>query len=77
MSIVANIHYAKTNLSKLIARTLDGEEVIIAKNGNPIVKLVPLRAPKKRRLGTFKGSITLSEDIDKPLEDRIVKEFYS
>ncbi|MBA7578155.1 hypothetical protein ES708_20011 [subsurface metagenome] len=77
MSIVANIHDAKTNLSKLIARTLDGEEVIIAKNGNPIVKLVPLRVPKKRKLGTFKGSITLSEDIDKPLPEQIVKEFYS
>ncbi len=77
MSIVANIHDAKTNLSKLIARTLDGEEVIIAKNGNPVVKLVPFRAPKKRELGAFRDSVTLSEDIDKPLPDNIVEGFYT
>ena len=77
MSIVANIHDAKTNLSKLIARTLDGEEVIIAKNGNPIVKLIPFREPKKRKLGIFKDSITLANDIDKPLPENIIKGFYS
>ncbi len=77
MSIVANIHDAKTNLSKLIARTLDGEEVIIAKNGNPIVKLVPFRTPKKRKLGAFHDTVTLSEDIDRPLPEQTVQEFYS
>jgi len=66
MSIVANIHYAKTNLSKLIARTLDGDEVIIAKNGNPNVKLVPLRAQKKRRLGPFNPTFRRSEPRFRP-----------
>ena len=65
-----NIHQAKTNLSKLIKRVQDGEEVIIAKDNKPIVKLVLLESQKPvRQLGTAIGKITISEDFDKPLEE--------
>ena len=65
-----NIHQAKTNLSKLIKRVEDGEEVIIAKDNKPIVKLVLLESQKPvRQLGTAIGKIIISEDFDKPLEE--------
>jgi len=65
-----NIHEAKTHLSKLIQKVVDGEEVIIAKNNHPIVKLTLVDESRpKRRLGIAKGKIKISEDFDKPLED--------
>jgi len=65
-----NIHYAKTHLSKLIRKSLQGEEVIIAKNNTPVVKLENIKAkPQKRRLGSAKGKISIASDFDKPLDD--------
>ena len=65
-----NIHIAKAHLSELIQKVLLGEEVIIARDNKPIVKLVALTPLKrKRRLGTAKGSISVSQDFDKPLDD--------
>ena len=65
-----NVHEAKTNLSKLIQKVVDGEEVIIAKGNQPVVKMVLVDKLKpKRRLGTAKGMIKISDDFDEPLED--------
>jgi prevent-host-death family protein len=65
-----NVHEAKTNLSKLIQKVVDGEEVIIAKGNKPVVKLILIdRLKPKRRLGTAKGKIKLSDDFDEPLQD--------
>lgn len=66
-----NIHEAKTNLSKLIQRALAGEEVIIARDNVPVVKLVALEAPKsQRRLGLAEGFVIyIADDFDEPLED--------
>ena len=65
-----NVHQAKTNLSKLIQKVVDGEEVIIAKGNQPVVKLVLVDNLKpKRQLGTAKGMIKISDDFDEPLED--------
>jgi len=65
-----NVHQAKTNLSKLIQKVIDGEEVIIAKGNKPVVKLVLVDNLKpKRQLGTAKGKIKISEDFDEPLDD--------
>lgn len=62
----ANLHEAKTNLSKLIDLVLKGEEVIICKAGNPVAKLVPFREKKKNRVpGALKGKITVEKDFDK------------
>ena len=64
-----NIHDAKTNLSKLIAAAESGEEVIIARNGKPAVKLVVIEPKKKSRrniLGSGIGKIWVAPDWDSP-----------
>ena len=72
-----NIYEAKTNFSKLLNYALEGEEVIIAKSGMPLAKIVPIRKKGiKRTPGLFKDIIEFYEDIDKPLPEKIVKEFY-
>jgi len=65
-----NIHEAKTHLSKLIQEVIDGEEVIIAKDNRPLVKLVLLpEAKPKRSLGSAKGLVKMNDGFDAPLED--------
>ena len=53
-----NIHEAKTHLSKLLERVAIGEEVIIAKAGKPVAKLVAVQQPKTRIFGGAKGELT-------------------
>ncbi len=61
---------AENCLPELIARSIDGNEVVISRNGKPVVKLVPLTGQKrKRRFGSAKGLIKMSDDFDEPLED--------
>ena len=65
-----NIHEAKTHLSRLLEQVAGGEEIIIAKAGKAIARLVPLdAAPKKRRLGLLKGKLNVPDDFDAPLTD--------
>jgi len=65
-----NIHEAKTNLSKLIQKVVEGEEVIIAKGNNPIVKLSLADEYKSnRKLGSAKDIIQIAEDFEAPLDD--------
>lgn len=60
-----NMHEAKTKLSALVAEAIAGEEVIIAKAGTPLVKLVPLHLETKPRTpGRFKGQIIMAPDFD-------------
>lgn len=62
---LANIHLAKTNLSNLINRALAGEEVIIARAGEPLVRLVPVHQDTRpRQGGQLKGQIWIAEDFD-------------
>ena len=65
-----NIHEAKTQLSKLIAETKSGDEIIIAKAGKPIAKLVPYDPRSKpRRPGRLRNNLWVAEDFDEtPLE---------
>ena len=64
-----NIHEAKTQLSKLVARAAAGEDIIVAKGGTPIARLGPLEeAPKKRRLGWLQGQIDAPDDIKTPFK---------
>jgi prevent-host-death family protein len=67
----ATIHQAKTHLSKLIRKVLDGEEVIIAKRDKPLVRLEAIRQKKTtRKIGWGKGLVTyIAPDFDEPLED--------
>jgi len=65
-----NIHEAKTSLSKLIKKVVNGEEVIIAKGNKPIVKMVSIEENRpKRKLGSGKGRIKIADDFDAPLDD--------
>lgn len=71
-----NIHQAKTHFSKLLARVAIGEEIIIAKAGKPIARLVPYGNTKGRRpLGMDKGLFQVPEDFDAPLPEDLLKSF--
>ena len=75
-SLQVNVHEAKTQLSKLIAKVEQGEEVVIARDGKPIAKLVPFRAPAKRlRIDDWKGRIWMSPDFDAPLSEEELEEW--
>jgi prevent-host-death family protein len=67
----ATIHEAKTHLSKLIRQALAGEEVIIAKAGKPVVRLVPIveEAKPRRVWGGWEGKVWMADDFDAELED--------
>jgi len=72
-----NVHEAKTHLSKLLERVALGEEVVIAKAGKPVAKLVPLSAkPKRRILGSAKGEFVVPDDFNDPLPKEIEDLFY-
>jgi prevent-host-death family protein len=72
-----NIHQAKTHLSRLLEKVALGEEVIIAKSGRPIAKLVPFEAGNyKRKLGTAKGDFIVPDDFDTPLPPEIEESFW-
>lgn len=66
---VVTIHQAKTHLSKLIQEAISGEEIVIAKGKDPIIKLVLVPKQQKRKLGALKGKIKIAKDFDKELED--------
>jgi len=71
-----NIHAAKTHLSRLVDDVVAGEEVVIAKNGKPMARLVPFETEaKKRVLGRLAGKIRIPDDFDTPLPDNLLKEF--
>jgi prevent-host-death family protein len=64
------IHAAKTNLSQLIARALAGEEVIVKRGSQPVVRLVPIRqVPKERKFGAMRGRIKVTDAFFEPLPD--------
>ena len=73
MAEIVNMHEAKTSLSRLVERALAGEEVVIARKGEPLVKLVPIEKKPKRRIpGRSKGKIKMSADFeftDKEIEE--------
>lgn len=73
-----NIHEAKTQFSKLIARVEAGEEVVIARDGAPVARLVAIRQPLSKRIsGRDRDLFSVPEDFDAPLPEDIVAEFES
>lgn len=74
---VVNMHDAKTRLSKLVAAIRSGEEreVVIAVNGTPAARLVPIEPKPKIKWGLLKGKVTVPDDIDE-LNPEIEKLFY-
>lgn len=75
MSVQVNIYEAKSKFSKLINQAIAGEEIIIAKSGEPVAKLVPFKKPiQNRKPGSAKGKIIIADDFDAPLPDDILKD---
>jgi prevent-host-death family protein len=69
------VHEAKTNLSKLIEKACDGEEVIIARGKKPVVKLVPIASGLRERVpGGFEGKISWTPDAFDPLTEDEMRE---
>lgn len=69
-----NVYYAKTHFSQLLERVARGEEVLIAKNGQPVAKLVALVAGP-RKPGRLKGKIRMAPDFDAPLPASLAAAF--
>lgn len=67
---VVNVHEAKTQLSKLLESVEDGEDVVIARAGTPVARLVPVPTGE-RRPGRLKGKIAIGDDFDAPLPRRV------
>jgi prevent-host-death family protein len=71
-----NIHEAKTHLSRLLAQLQEDEEIIIAKAGKPIARLVPvIERPTRRSPGSAKGQLIMASDFDAPLDESVLEEF--
>jgi prevent-host-death family protein len=76
MAKTVNVHEAKTHLSRLVERAAAGEEVIIAKAGKPMARLVPfVSKPNTKKFGLLKGQILVPDDFNAPLEDDVLAAF--
>lgn len=76
MTTTINIHEAKTHLSRIVEDVAAGAEVIIAKAGKPMARLVPISAPASRKvLGLLEGQIRVPDDFDAPLPDDVLDAF--
>jgi prevent-host-death family protein len=72
MSEVVNMHQAKSSLSRLVERALAGEDVVIARNGEPLVRLVPLAKKREPRVpGRSKGRVWIAPDFHTLSEEDI------
>ncbi|MXZ90405.1 MAG: type II toxin-antitoxin system Phd/YefM family antitoxin [Chloroflexi bacterium] len=67
--VTVNVHEAKTHLSRLLARVEDGEEVVIARNGKPVARLVSVPKRGQRQFGSMQGLITLDDGFFDRLPD--------
>lgn len=76
MTRTVNVHEAKTHLSRLLEQVRQGEEVIIAKSGKPVARLVALTEKPKRRVpGSAKGTLSYADDFNAPLPEEIQRYF--
>ena len=76
MTKMVNIHEAKTHLSRLLEEVRQGEEVVIAKAGKPVARLVAVpEEPKRRQPGSARGQIWIADDFDAPLPEDIQRFF--
>ncbi|MGE0255336.1 MAG: type II toxin-antitoxin system Phd/YefM family antitoxin [Alphaproteobacteria bacterium] len=75
---VINVHAAKTQLSRLIDAAAAGEEIVIARHGRPVARLVAAnRSLEPRKPGTLKGLIRIRDDFDAPLPPDLAEAFGS
>lgn len=79
MPTTVNIHAAKTQLSRLVDEAATGAEIVIARAGKPVARLVPLAAPHppraRRVLGALAGRLRIPDDFDAPLPDEVLDDF--
>jgi prevent-host-death family protein len=76
MSERVSVYAAKTDLSRLLDRAAEGEEIVITRHGRPIAKLVKIGAGRsKRQLGKLAGRIRVRRDFDAPLPDDVLDAF--
>ena len=76
MNGMVNVYEAKTHFSKLLARVSVGEEIIIAKSGKPVARLVPIKKQvATRKPGSAKGQIIMADNFDDPLPADILEAF--
>ncbi|MCY3817934.1 MAG: type II toxin-antitoxin system prevent-host-death family antitoxin [Gammaproteobacteria bacterium] len=73
--VEVNIHEAKTQLSRLLRQVSAGEEIVIARAGKPVAKLIPIDGEPKRVFGLDKGLFEVPDDFDDPLSDDLLAEF--
>ena len=71
-----NVHEAKTHLSRLLGRVERGEEIVIARAGRPVARLLPVGRPKEERiLGLDRDTMVIASDFDAPLPEDLLAEF--
>lgn len=70
-----NVHEAKTQLSRLLEAVEAGEDVVIARAGRPVARLVPV-TPARRQLGGLQDRFTVPADWDAPLPDAVLADFH-
>jgi prevent-host-death family protein len=76
VATVINIHDAKTHLSRIVEEVAAGKEVVIAKAGKPMARLVPMKqGVTKKRLGMLKGKIKVPADFNDPLPEAVIRLF--
>jgi prevent-host-death family protein len=76
MAKTVNLYEAKTQLSKLVEKAARGEEIVIAKAGEPKARLVPIARPvRNRRPGAWKGRVVIAPDFDAPLPEEVLAAF--
>ena len=73
--IQVGVHEAKTHLSQLLKRVAAGEEIVIARGGKPVAKLVPVAGSRRRELGRDRGNYQVPEDFNAPLPEQVQKDF--
>jgi prevent-host-death family protein len=73
---IVNTHEAKTHLSQLLKRVAAGEEIVIAKAGTPVARLVPVKdVSEERVLGFVREGLSVSDDFDAPLPAEVMRGF--
>jgi len=71
-----NIYDAKTRLSQLVDKAASGEDVVVSRNGKPLVRITRLEGARRRiKFGVLKGKVTVREDFDAPLPDSVLAAF--
>jgi len=75
--VEVNVHEAKTHLSRLLVRVAGGEEIVIARAGKPVARLVPVEPKPQRVIGQDDGLFEVPDDFDAPLPDEVLALFQS